>query len=214
MDVMKHRIDVNIKIKVTKERDKDVVFLTYGITDLLKNKEIRSGGETQYFGKDAFNFSFIEEFLKEYTIDGYAEEKRRKLEEAEARRTSKFDSIAKYVEVSFYVWEEDSIYSDLKDIRKSDSLDFVIRISDGKIINYPLKIDYLVFEKVVDRGTYTLLDENQNKIIKMNSYVPNKLLPPKDGYGDYVEFKINSEGLITNWFENPKLWEFDDYSRR
>ena len=214
MEDIKHSIDVNIKIQVNKERGKDVIHLSYLITDLLKKKSIRSGGEIRCFEESVINFSSIEEYLKEYMIDGYAEEKRKKIEEAEAKRVSKFEHIAKFVEVSFSVWEEDDIYYDLKDLRISNTLSFIIRLSDGKIINYPLKRDYYVFEKVVDNGTYTLLDENKNRIIEMNGYVPNKLIPPKNGFGDYIEYYIDKEGYITNWYENPKLWQFDDYELR
>lgn len=35
----------------------------------------------------------------------------------------------------------------------------------------------------------------------------NKLLPPADGYGDYLEFKIEA-GYIKNWYKNINFSDF------
>ena len=59
-------------------------------------------------------------------------------------------------------------------------------------------LNWRLFVKVVDQGTYTLLDSAKKILIEdKNSYVPNKLLPPTDGFGDYLEFEIEA-GFIKN----------------
>jgi hypothetical protein len=67
-----------------------------------------------------------------------------------------------------------------------------------------------LFEKVVDRGTYSLLTDSGKVIREFTGYVPNDLIPDKNGYGDYVTLNINKEGFITNWYENPSIDEFFD----
>jgi hypothetical protein len=58
------------------------------------------------------------------------------------------------------------------------------------------------FEKVVDRGTYTLYDAKGNILERIEQrYVPNKILPPRDGYGDYLKLEIDKDGVITNWYD-------------
>jgi len=66
-----------------------------------------------------------------------------------------------------------------------------------------------LFVKVVDTGRYYLLDEDDKVIASIKGYVPNKLIPPKDGYGDYIHLFIDESGKITNWYEKPDLSEFE-----
>jgi hypothetical protein len=66
------------------------------------------------------------------------------------------------------------------------------------------------FEKVVDTGKYTLLDVKGRILKCLEGYVPNKLIPDKDGYGDYITLDVNSKGKITNWYSNPSFEEFID----
>ena len=54
--------------------------------------------------------------------------------------------------------------------------------------------------KVRDGGAYTLLDANKKPIWQIQSYVPNKLLPPYEtGWGDYLEFIITPDGSLQEW---------------
>ena len=66
-----------------------------------------------------------------------------------------------------------------------------------------------LFVKVVDTGRYYLLDEDNHVIASIKGYVPNKLIPPKDGYGDYIHLFIDASGKITNWYEKPDLSAFE-----
>jgi hypothetical protein len=66
-----------------------------------------------------------------------------------------------------------------------------------------------LFAKVVDQGNYYLMDADKNIVAVINGYVPNELIPPTDGYGDYIGLKIDKNGKIVNWSENPSLKEFE-----
>jgi hypothetical protein len=53
-----------------------------------------------------------------------------------------------------------------------------------------------------------LLDENDKVVAEINGYVPNQLIPERNGYGDYIELKINPDGIIVNWSEDDSFHEF------
>lgn len=75
----------------------------------------------------------------------------------------------------------------------------VIEIETGKIINWKQGVTADIHYKVCDDGDYYLLDENDEEVLHINGYVPKTLYPEKNGYGDYIIMKVNSEGLINNW---------------
>lgn len=63
--------------------------------------------------------------------------------------------------------------------------------------------------KVCDEGLYYLLNEDLKLIRSIEEdYVPNGLIPPHDGYGDYVHFIIDGNGMIKNWYSNPSFKDF------
>ena len=43
---------------------------------------------------------------------------------------------------------------------------------------------------------------------KFADYVPNGLIPDSDDCGDYIRLRINSDGTIENWPENPDYSDF------
>lgn len=53
--------------------------------------------------------------------------------------------------------------------------------------------------KVCDTGTYTLLNVEKRPICALKGYVPNGVIPPKDGAGDYIHFGINADGTVEEW---------------
>jgi hypothetical protein len=87
-----------------------------------------------------------------------------------------------------------------------------INLKSGFIEGWGEKIGFAVdfFEKIVDAGSYWLIDADGNGLIGYCGYVPNKVIPEKDGYGDYIDLKINEFGVITNWYEDYSLQEFID----
>ena len=66
----------------------------------------------------------------------------------------------------------------------------------------------LLQAKICDSGTYFLLDKDKKVICKIAGYVPNSLVPDSDDCGDYIRLRINSDGTIENWPENPDYSDF------
>jgi len=116
----------------------------------------------------------------------------------------------KYLKVILPIrYEEEDIPNDFP-LRIGDTWTAEINMDTGIIKNWPIgkhgKIDYM---KVCDEGTYILIDEHGGIVKEIRrDYVPNKLLPPNDGYGDYVTLDIDVNGKILNWYSSPSLSNF------
>ena len=89
-----------------------------------------------------------------------------------------------------------------------------IDIETGVIKNWPQGRTGSLFTKIADQGSYYLLDDNNNLVAFIKrGYVPNELIPPKDGWGKYIRLNINENGKITNWYEKPDISEFNVINR-
>jgi hypothetical protein len=86
-----------------------------------------------------------------------------------------------------------------------------IDIDTGIIEDWEQGYEGRLFSKVVDEGHYYLFDADRKLITARIGYVPNELLPPVNGYSDYIELLISKKGKITNWYETPSLKEFEYY---
>lgn len=64
--------------------------------------------------------------------------------------------------------------------------------------------------KVCDSGTYTLLDTEKKPICILKGYVPNSVIPPKNGAGDYIHFAINADGTVEEWQDTYDFTEFNE----
>lgn len=115
----------------------------------------------------------------------------------------------RYVKVHIPVrYDDEDMASDFP-LRKGNWWDATINIDTGKIIDWPQGQEGEFYMKVCDGGSYYLLDAEQKQVAKIEKdYIPNRLLPPSDGYGDYVNFVIDETGTITNWYSNPSLEQF------
>jgi hypothetical protein len=113
-----------------------------------------------------------------------------------------------------YIKVDVPCYDDIPEdfpLRKGDNWIATIDIVTGIIQDWKQGISGRVFSKVRDAGKYYLLNEYNEIVFKREcGYVPNKLLPPKDGFDDYIDLEINEEGKIINWYENPS---FDDFGQ-
>jgi hypothetical protein len=90
--------------------------------------------------------------------------------------------------------------------RRGNTWTATIAIEGGRIQNWAAPGTFQLFEKVVDEGTYELLDGAGKVLAKIeNDYVPNRVVPGE--YGDYVDLEI-VDGVITNWPEQPNPAEF------
>ena len=79
-------------------------------------------------------------------------------------------------------------------------LDFTVDIKAQKVLDW--KECYGIFDicsKPVDEGRYSFLDDKMNLICRQDGYVPNEIIPPEKGYGDYIQFKIDGFGNLSGW---------------
>ena len=106
-------------------------------------------------------------------------------------------------------WEAE-FYNVVIDLVTDRIIDGIIKIGEegekcvivnGKRAKYDfINPDYSIFAKVVDTGSYYLLDENMNVIFESHGYVP-KLMDyynTEPGFGDCIDIKIEN-------LENGKL---------
>lgn len=103
-------------------------------------------------------------------------------------------------------YDEEDIPNDFP-LRIGDAWKATINIDNGQISDWPVGKTGDMYMKVCDEGSYYLLDTEGNTILSIeNDYVPNGLIP--GSYGDYIELKINENGIITNWPKEPSIDEF------
>jgi hypothetical protein len=83
-------------------------------------------------------------------------------------------------------------------LRSGDTWLAKIDLETGRIVNWPEESTgkFQVHEKVVDAGSYALLDDKDQQVASLQDYVPNSIIP--GSFGDYVEIEIEN-GVITNW---------------
>lgn len=128
--------------------------------------------------------------------------------------------VAHYIELDAGVryWEDASVNGSedtngtMIPLRKGDKWCPVIRLSDGRVEDWPKGTTADVHYKVCDDGEYWLLDENRKRIAKWSSYfVPNDILCIGDnGYGDYIILTIGNDGIIDGWSQpaiNGEEWK-------
>ena len=118
--------------------------------------------------------------------------------------------------VKFNGTEYDSInaieeaYPEMFGIDRQGKKYFVLKIDveTGQVTNWPKNSQYDFFDvKIVDEGKYILLDKNDEVIAEYEGYVPECV--GCDGYGDYLEFEIDSASNIPEWeFTQEHLDEF------
>lgn len=97
-------------------------------------------------------------------------------------------------------------------MRKGDMFNVLIDVDEKKVIDWPVGKTLDIYMKVCDQGTYILLDADKEEILsKQDGYCPNNLLP--GAYGDYLELKIDENGIVTNWLDSPDFSDFayEDY---
>ena len=76
----------------------------------------------------------------------------------------------------------------------------IIDLDAGVVLNWPDGKSASFHFKVVDAGSYHLLDEIMNPIASIiENYVPDGLCHGDQGYGDYIIFKVGQDGEIFNY---------------
>lgn len=122
-------------------------------------------------------------------------------------RDNVFENVTQHIEpVTFNGVEYDSIeaieqsYPELfsKNSRGENCLLLKIDIKTGKVTNWPNYSPYDFFDvKIVDEGEYILFDNEGDVIAAYEGYVPECV--GEGGYGDYLEFEIDSASNILEW---------------
>jgi hypothetical protein len=74
-----------------------------------------------------------------------------------------------------------------------------IELDTGRVVDWPKGVSANVYLKVCDSGRYNLMD-NGMIVETIHDYVP-AFIPNE--YGDYINFDINEDGVILNWY-NPE----------
>ena len=111
-------------------------------------------------------------------------------------------------------WEDDIDYNEQKKGEKpkmpfavkDDSKTYVeyrwqitIDLGNVKVLDWPMGVEARVFYKVCDDGTYYLLDGDKNVLKEVNCYVPDMLSYIDDGYGAYIDMKIDGDGNLVGF---------------
>ena len=79
----------------------------------------------------------------------------------------------------------------------------VIDVNEGRVLDWPKDFILVTTFKVCDQGLYLYSNADESKQILSTDcdeyYVPNWLDADGDGYGDYLQIRINGDGSIDNW---------------
>ena len=117
------------------------------------------------------------------------------------------------------VMEYDDAWNDLRKdfpslVNNEDEIELLINIENGHIENWPDgKTGNFCTVKIVDTGHYELLDVAQRKLRVLDGYVPEFLSIECNGYGDYLEFVVDTKGYIRNWkFGDDELKETETWN--
>jgi hypothetical protein len=114
----------------------------------------------------------------------------------------------RYVRVNAAVRYDDEDMPFDAPMRDGKSWIAMIDLEKRRVLNWPQGKTLEFSMKVCDEGVYELLTADLDVIKKIDGYVPNQLLPGE--YGDYLELKIDENGIITNWLPNANLSNFED----
>ncbi len=116
----------------------------------------------------------------------------------------------KYVSIGFPVDAEDieeNNLTDLIDPSQPNWLEFRVDIETGKIQDFRGDPDesYDIYVKVVDQGTYQLIDAAGSIVSELaQDYVPHGVVPGE--YGDYINLEIHGgKAIITNWPDKNEI---------
>lgn len=120
-------------------------------------------------------------------------------------------SKVKFVQMNLPVRYEDDDIPKNYPYRDNEMWNITVDADNGQIQEWPKGTPAIdIYMKVTDMGHYFLLDEHRNELASIEEdYAPDShSIPGK--YGDYIDFKVNDYGVITNWYANPTYDEFID----
>ncbi len=92
---------------------------------------------------------------------------------------------------------------------KGNTADITINVKERKVVDWDTKYSYWkVFAKPKDEGVYDFLDKDFKLICRQDGYVPNEFVPPKEGFGDYIEISVDTDGNVDGWYEPTDVNKF------
>ena len=87
-----------------------------------------------------------------------------------------------------------------------------IDVKTGMIRNWTKGFKADVSYKVCDEFQCELLDNDGNKVLKYEGYVPKFMDIDEDGWGDYIYLTIDENGHIRDWkFDHNHMDELNTY---
>ena len=106
-----------------------------------------------------------------------------------------------------------SIWSNTEKIMKRTDWCPVIDVNEGKVLDWPKDFILDTHFKVCDQGLYLYSNADESRQILSEDcdlyYVPDWLDADGDGYGDYLQIRINGDGTIEHWDRlKMKLFEY------
>lgn len=134
----------------------------------------------------------------------------------EDKVTKEKDNSPRYIDILLpdTIVEYDLEEFPYKDFLSEDDKHMVkltIDLKEKKLLNWKESYgSYSLFVKAVDGGTYIVRNSDGDILYKREGYVPNHVVPPTDGYGDYIDFTINEDGSIPDWYHYNDL-DFTDF---
>lgn len=91
-------------------------------------------------------------------------------------------------------------------MRIGDQWKVEIDMDSGRITGWPAGREAHVYLKVCDEGEYTLIGKSGECVARRQCYVPMDTIPGE--YGDYLDFHVRGDGVVTNWPKHPDVSEF------
>lgn len=130
----------------------------------------------------------------------------------------KKDNSPRYIDILLpdaeYLRDDDLKYFPINDFlskEQKDTIKLTIDLKKKKLLGWKNgQYKYSLFAKVVDSGTYIVRNSDGDVLYRRDGYVPNNVVPPHDGYGDYIGFTINEDGSLPDWYDYDKL-DFTDF---
>ena len=98
-------------------------------------------------------------------------------------------------------------------VTDDDYVTLTVNLRTKKLLNYTDKDGsyFSFFMKIVDSGKYALYSSDKKLIKEKEGYVPNKLIPKREGYGDYLDFGIEADGTINDFASYDDL-DFSEFN--
>ena len=145
--------------------------------------------------------------IKSMTLD-YLNENARYLHVAIPYCDKKDEDMMTFYDESLAELDYDEKYVNRMLNKDHQKLEWLLDLQELKAIDWASN-NMILWGKICDEGTYTLLDTSKKPIWQIKGYVPNKLLPPyEEGWGDYLELVILSDGSLMDW---RKPLDFKDF---